>query len=168
MSDASTSAQDQWVTRVLGIDPEGLQARAGVPTVSPVRLAKAALIWRSKWTTADRQLQALADAVTDAIHDDEDVDPQCYATVEARLRRVTGITAELNLDLADELDDLMNASPEQRAAPIARLRKQLDSYAGYLSSDPMIDLLEDNEFLPVSVKADLLEAVSQVRMALPS
>ncbi len=145
---------------------QALDAPAPGPALSPVKLGKAALVWRGMWAKADRDLQALNDAVTKAMLEDDDVDPDDYDEIEGNLRRVAGITNRLNLSLADELDDLLNTEPGKIAGSRAKIAKRLDEYEDFLATDRLVALLADNEFHPVAVKEDLLKAVTAMRSAI--
>lgn len=131
--------------------------------ISPVKLGKASLLWRGMWAKADKDMKTLEDAVITAMEDDDEVAPADYATIQANLKSVTSLTTRLNISLADALDLLINTRPDALAAPLAHINRQLDDYTSVLEQDEMIGLLADNEFHPVSVKADLLKAVQTIR-----
>ena len=139
---------------------------AAVPGLSAVRLGKAALLWRGMWAKADKDLRALGAAVVTAMQEDEEVGPEEYAVIEGNLRDVQAITTALNLSLADELDELRNAEPPEQAATIVQLRARLSQYAAFLESDETVQLLADNEFLPITVQADLMTAVHAIEQAI--
>lgn len=131
----------------------------GQPTISPVKLGKAALLWRGIWAKADKDLRDLHDAVIAAMEEDEDVEPDDYAVIEANIGAVAALTRRLNLVLADDLDALINAKPEA----VAQVNRQLDTFQDVLEGDEMVAMLADNEFHPIPVKAELLKAVQTIR-----
>lgn len=140
--------------------------KPGQIVLSPVRVGKAALLWRGMWAKADRDLQTLHDVVIETMYEDQDVDPDSYDVISANIARVSKLTTRLNLKLADEIDGLINANPASLSAPLAQLKKRLDKYEQLLQSDEFVGLLADNEFHPVPVKDDLMKAVGAIRSAI--
>ncbi len=139
--------------------PPPEQNANGTPPISPVKLGKASLLWRGMWAKADKDLQSLHDAVIAAMQEDEDVEPEDYANIQTNIASVAALTQRLNISLADDLDRLINARPDA----VEQVRRRLDEFQDYLESDEIVGLLADNEFHPVSVKADLLKAVQTIR-----
>lgn len=177
MASASNPEQRAWITRVLGIsapgegapaggDPQASDANGAGPTLSPVKLGKSALLLRGFATKARKDIEALCSSILAAADADTDVTAADRAEIVGNLALVRRVSEELNLALADEIDNLMNTPVERRAAAIASVRSQLDACQSFFEGNEIVDLLAANEFHPVATKAESLKMLGVIRAVL--
>ena len=80
---------------------------------------------------------------------DEDI----VGELEARYaERVAPILSNLDEELADTLDMATNATdPEERGKLVAQSQEIIKRYQNFMKSDPMINELDTNPFVPLAI-----------------
>ncbi len=140
-------AKDLWVRNVLGIDPRA--ALAAQNRVKPGTVAyRKALLGFSKakaqvWSQFDQFTSALAKELPE----------------EATLaKQVSDQLAKLNNEIGAVVDHALNAS----GGADDKVRSKIEAYAARLAGDPLIEHLDDNPFVSLSIKSTLSGALQDI------
>jgi hypothetical protein len=159
----ASQSQREWVARVLDVSLAGPPTNGAThAAISPVQLGKSILLWRGVIAKTATDLANLRGKIMTAMHDDADMQADDYAKVEGNFYLLDAVTDRLNESLADELTDLQNAPLDKRASPIATVQARLKEYITFAESDPTLDMLADNEYLPLTTKAELLQTLRAI------
>jgi hypothetical protein len=163
----ATQAQRHWITRVLQLElSEPAPNTARQPDISPVQLGKSILLWRGVVAKTATDLATLRGKIMTALHADADMQADDYAKVEGNFNLFDTITDRLNESLVDELTVVQNAAPDKRAAPVATVQARLKDYIAFVETYPPLDMLADNEYLPLTTKTDLLKTLRAIEAAI--
>ena len=154
MPEPLNDAQISFVRRYIG----GLPAAAGGD--APPDITQLADLFLDAKAEADRSLVGLRRALLD------EGDPDTKRIAEFGLN---GLTNGNSVSLMAALQDLRRAGPDKRADAARVVRKQCDTYRGFLTRDEVIGLCEDNPFFGgVAIVAPLTRALNAIEAALRS
>jgi hypothetical protein len=136
-------------------------AAGGTSGVSLVKLGKARLEWIAVRRDALEGIRRLRTAIEAEFGDDaEQTQP-----LQAALRKLDEGIDQLEAELPDQLDAVLNADPAERPALVTVARRTLTRLTTYLSTDEVMQELDDNEVVeglqvvgPVQAK---LQEISQ-------
>jgi hypothetical protein len=125
-------------------------ATGPAPTSSagPVAYAKSRLAWLGVRKKMETDLDTLRKQLIE-FYKDEDI----VGELEARYaERVAPILSNLDEELADTLDMATNATdPEERGKLVAQSQEVIQRYQNFMKSDPMINELDTNPFVPLAI-----------------
>jgi hypothetical protein len=120
-----------------------------------VHQAKVRLGWQMARKKLTTDLQALETAILEHYRKQPE-----YADLATRVRRFDAVLGTLDDQLADKLDEALNAAdPQQRSALHEQARAILAGYARYVRDEPLIVALDDNPFVPLSTHKTLLKTL---------
>lgn len=139
---AGSEAKQQWVQRVLGVDPGSRQGGGAQPAAATgtVQFSKLILGWRAAERTAIDNLVALGDSVL--AHPDVK-DTETAKRVEQVIPELRGLIPQFGDELRDAVDDIYNADTEEKkAAARATARQAIAAYRVRLQSEPRLPALE--------------------------
>jgi hypothetical protein len=123
------------------------QAEGGA---GPVVYAKSRLAWLAARKKLESDIDTLRQSIASTFKDDPNL-PQLETSYRTR---VAPVLAELDASLADKLDEAMNATDaKQRADLVGEAKKILDRYQKFITSEPLIKDLDENPFVPLSIRA---------------
>ncbi len=149
MGDTISPDNEQWVSRVLGIDPH----TAG-PAITPEALAAARMAWQDAMDTANQQITALQQALLAT--DDGDL----HDIAEYGLSAVTG---DFRVPM---MSSLAGADPASKPS-LAKLAKTVAELSNHLATDDRVMVCDENSFgVAVSLRATLGAALTQVQRSL--
>jgi hypothetical protein len=162
MPSDSIDGQRAWVSRVLGFE----FAAAGTSSTSRraegdgavVRMAQAMLTWSSTRSYVGQELQKLEAAILAAHRDDEDFDD-----IEDGVENVEVILDKLDGRLLDKLDELRGSTDAAAKAKISQeARGIVRDYQAYVASDPLMNDIDDNGYLPLDIRSKVQDALNGV------
>jgi len=163
----ATEAQRYWITRVLQLElSEPGSNGSKQEGISPVQLGKSILLWRGAVAKTATDLTTLRGKIMEKLHADADMQADDYTKVEGNFHLFDTITDRLNESLVNELTDLQNAARDKRAAPVATVQTRLKEYIAFVETYPTLDMLADNEYLPLTTKSDLLKTLRAIDAAI--
>jgi hypothetical protein len=166
MADAMT-AKNEWLRRVLGVSAPQAAAEASVASISPVRLGKCRLIWVQTVAKVHSQAKALKSTVMSACRASGEYAPDELARVEVALQEIDDMVSEVNEELADFIDDVINATPGPAWLAAQRLAvAKADELIRFVSSDPDFTLIDQNEYMATNVKSLTLAGLGGIRREL--
>jgi hypothetical protein len=120
-----------------------------------VHQAKVRLGWQMARKKLTTDLQALEAAILEHYRKQPE-----YADLATRVRRFDAVLGTLDDQLADKLDEALNAAdPQHRSALHEQARAILAGYARYVRDEPLIVALDDNPFVPLSTHKTLLKTL---------
>jgi hypothetical protein len=122
----------------------------GGTDTGPAAYAKSRLDWLAARQKMLSDIDTLRDRIVEAY-------PDQAADLEQRYRsRVAGVIEGLDESLADTLEAARNASdPEQRQQLVADSQGIVARYQAFLASEKIIDDLDANPFVPLSIRASM-------------
>lgn len=132
-------------------------APAAAPAAQPPRQLAPAVVYtqsRLAWGATRKKVQAELQKLEQAIVAE-------YQGIEVPelskgVRKLDGVLELFDESLQDALDDALNAAdPATKAQHHDRARDIIARYRGYLDSDPLVQELDGNPFVPVAVRATL-------------
>lgn len=164
MSDNTSAAQQEWVTRVLGVKPQGgATGQTGKPALSLVKLGKARIEFIEVQRRATSAIGLLRQTLKTQFGDDTEQAPQ-LAKADKML---AGLVDDLNDGLNDKLDEVLTADPAKRPTLIATARASLQRTTKFVSSDPLMSELDGNEVVPqMQVTGPLIARLQAIADAL--
>jgi len=93
--------------------------------------------------------------------------PDLLQAIERGLFKLDQVFTEVDHRLADSLEAAGKADTDAaRMAELAKAKRILAGYVGYLNSQPMIGRLDKNPFVKTDVKALLLKGLNEAAKAL--
>lgn len=142
-----------WVQRVLGVE---IGAEPAVAGKGGVEFAKLRLSWDDARKHLGRQLKTLkAEIIKQSAEEDD------FAEIQNNAGEVEQALANLDDALSDALDDLYNAGGGD-----ARLRQTAKSlalsYRSYIDTDPLLQELDGNPFVPLDARKRLDGALGSI------
>lgn len=151
-----SEVQDAWIERVLGV------RLAASRTGYVVRLASAMIEWNQMRVTVGQELRRLQEAILDAHEGEDDFDE-----IEDNVTVIDDVLAALDDRLIDKLDDLRGARDDIEKAKIAQeARRVLDGCRAYLASDPLINDIDDNGYVPLAIRPLIASTLERVAAAI--
>lgn len=155
MPEALTDTQAAFITRFI-TDP-GSMVAAGT-SEGFVALQRARLKWESTRGTVAGQLRALAAAIVTATRDEP-----WAGEAAGNTPLLFAMLDTFDTRLGDTLDEALNAQDAMRRTERLRAaRAILKDYSGYLQSDPIFEELDENPFLPVTIRRDLTAVLTEL------
>jgi hypothetical protein len=128
------------------------------PTASVVQLQKSRLDWDSQRKSVQAQLQALERELRAAVaahNADESVEDEVDdGELGDGVARLYQVLERLDERLVDKLDEALNAEGVQRLARQREAAALVREYQAFVDSDPLMAGIDDNGFIPVSIRAD--------------
>jgi hypothetical protein len=113
------------------------------------------LAWDAARKKAHAEIERLKGAIKAVYAAEED-----YADVVANLVKLDDVLVNLDARLGDKLDEALNAAdPAVRQRCNGEALALLGQYKAYLTSNPMVQVLDDNPFTPLTVHKTLLNTV---------
>jgi len=144
------------------------QAKQKAPAAAPtgtgvVAYAKSRLAWLAARKKVESDIETLRQRIAETFKDDA-VAPQIDTSYKTR---VAPVLAALDESLADTLDAATNATdPAARAKLVAEAKAIMQKYAQYLTSEPLIKDLDENPFVPLSIRATVGGTISALSKAI--
>ena len=115
---------------------------------------------RQVWHGTLRKLDAELAKLRAGIKDHYDGHPG-LADIEAMTAGSLGaILEELDTTLADQFDRYANAAPAEQADIAAAIRTTLDRHRAFVARSPLLQEIDDNPFVAISVRKPLDAALS--------
>jgi hypothetical protein len=165
----SGSTQDEWVSRVLGIDVAGLRAQArhndGGMMYAPATQGGSArieglVIWQRAKAAIDARLDRFAQRLRASGH------PMLQRVADEGLPTL-GKQHEVALE--DALRAHEQAPPEQQQKTAASVRAGVQAYRAALAKEPAFRLIDENPFrIEVALRETLGQALMQIEQGLPT
>jgi hypothetical protein len=126
------------------------------------QMQKARLDWQTTRALLRQRLRALEMKLLAHFEDK----PEAGQAREGAARLAEVLTV-LDDGLGDTLDEALNAADaDQRRARLNAARQQIEAYAQYVRSSPLVADLDDNPFVPVDIRTTVLHSAQALRAAL--
>ena len=137
--------------------PDSPVAPGGARPLAPgIVYTQTRLAWVATRGKVQAELKKLEAAILER-YKGQTVRPQVARSVR-QLDRVLTVFDEA---LADKLDGALSATdPAEKQRWHAEARAEIDRYQGFLASDPLVQELDGNPFMPVTVRATLDKTLS--------
>jgi hypothetical protein len=136
------------------------QVGAGGGTVT---YAKSRLAWLAARKKVESDIETLRQRIIETFKDDA-IAPQLETSYKTK---VAPVLATLDESLADTLDEATNATdPAKRAELVKSAKGIMQKYAQYLTSEPLIKDLDENPFVPLSIRATVGGTISTLSKAI--
>ncbi|WP_445682290.1 hypothetical protein [Radicibacter daui] len=133
------------------------------PRGSFVALQKSRLDWDALRKNIQTQLQSLEKSIFDAVraHNADPAAEDIFEEEEVTLGvgQLYRILDGLDTRLIDKLDEALNSEGDQRRARHAEAARIVEEYQSFVDSDPLIGEIDENGFLPTSIRGDALSAL---------
>jgi hypothetical protein len=154
---AKASEGIEALRRALGEAMDAAKLKAAGPGV--VAYAKSRLAWIAARKKMETDLDALRVKIVETFKDDA-IAPQIETNYRAK---VAPVLAKLDASLADKLDEATNATdPAARSKLVAEAKSKLAFYASYLAAEPLLKDLDENPFLPLTIRATIGGTIQQL------
>jgi hypothetical protein len=162
MSATQTPEQNDWVRRVLGIDPAENRSAAAAAAPPAALYAKSRMAWVATRAKVESDIARLHGALTSTYRGHgaaEHLEKAFQARVEAMMNA-------LDHSLAEKLDEVNQAADAgQRARLVQEARQIMQRYESYLASEPLIAKLDANPFVPVAIEKTLTATLAALSKA---
>lgn len=153
------------LAKAVGTAPTTTPPAPPVTRSSPtgaVNYAKARLAWLAARQKAQAELHLLREDILDTYEDDEE---NTFPDLADRIGQLDQILVTLNESLADTLDAALNAPVDDKRHALHRqAQQQIEQFLAYVEQDPLLANIDNNPFVPVTVRATLhttLRALAQ-------
>lgn len=131
-------------------------------TGSKVVFTQSRLAWVAARNKVHAELQKLEAAILE-VYRDYDV----FEEVQGGVRKLDGILAAFDESLVDKLDEALNAEdPELHARLLDEAQEIIKRYRDFLATDPLVQDIDDNPFVPVAVQATIDRTLSVLEQKL--
>lgn len=139
-------------------------APVGEKKVSNVVFTQARLVWDATRKSVQNQLKQLEQqilTVCQQINNDPNAEIEIDAgELASNVKTIYTILDKLDQRLIDKLDEALNAPvPEQRAARHREAAAILREYQEYVTNDPLFNAIDDNGFVPLTIRKNVLAAL---------
>jgi hypothetical protein len=143
--------------RTAGAAADAAKLAAAGP--GPVAYAKSRLAWLAARKKMETDIDALRAKIVETFKEDA-IAPQ----IETNYRtKVAPVLAKLDETLADTLDAAASApNPVARAERVAEAKAKMGEYAKYLATEPLFKDLDENPFLPLTIRATIGGTIQQL------
>ena len=164
MSTTQTPEQNDWVRRVLGIDPVESRSAAAAASAAGggAMYVKSRMAWVATRAKVESDIAKLHGALTSTYQGHgaaEHLEKAFQARVEVMLNA-------LDHSLAEKLDEVSQAADAgQRAQLVQEARQIMQRYESYLASEPLIAKLDANPFVPVAIEKTLTATLAALSKA---
>lgn len=140
----------------------GSEAAAG--GVLLAKLGKARLEWPAVRDKAIQDMRKLLQAVDAEFKDDAEQATQ----LAAAKKKLDGLIVEIDSDLHEQLDAVLNAAAPERPPLIKAARETIQKFVSFLTTDPVMQEVDDNEVVPgMAVQAPLKAKLLEIEAAMP-
>jgi hypothetical protein len=154
---AKASEGIEALRRALGEAMDAAKLKAAGP--GAVAYAKSRLAWLAARKKMESDIDALRAKIIETFKDDA-VAPQIETSYRAK---VAPVLERLDESLADKLDEATNATdPAARAKLVAEAKSKLSFYAKYLAAEPLLKDLDENPFMPLTIRATIGGTIQQL------
>jgi hypothetical protein len=154
---AKASEGIEALRRALGEAMDAAKLKAGGP--GAVTYAKSRLAWLDARKKMEGEIDALRAKIIDTFKGDA-IAPQIETNYRAK---VAPVLAQLDETLADDLDKAASATDAAaRAKLVATAKATMGKYAKYLASEPLLKDLDENPFLPLTIRATIGGTIQQL------
>jgi hypothetical protein len=160
----STSAERQWVERVLGVRFSA--ATSGMakatestrPQTASTRLHQGLLIWNNTRSYVGQQITRLQQAIVAEMRDEPDI-----KDIVANISNLEEPIDELDDSLTDKLSELRaTTDPARQAALSNEARAIVARFQKYVADDGLMNEIDDNGFIPLDIKPKVTAALAAV------
>jgi hypothetical protein len=135
--------------------PPAPQPAVAEATGKQVVFTQSRLAWDAARKKAHDEIEKLKDSIRVVYRGEDD-----FTQVEASLAKLDEVLRRLDERLITKLDEALNAGPEERPRLNGEARKLVQDYKAYLTSDELVQSLDNNPFVPLTVHKTLLTTVS--------
>jgi len=154
---AKASEGIEALRRALGEAMDAAKLKAAGP--GPVAYAKSRLAWLAARKKMETDIDALRAKIVETFKNDA-IAPQIETNYRAK---VAPVLAQLDETLADQLDKAASASDATaRTKLVADAKTTMGKYAKYLASEPLLKDLDENPFLPLTIRATIGGTIQQL------
>ncbi len=122
-------------------DEGGTDGDGGLPVV---KLGKARLEWNQVRTNAVDEIQRLGTILLDEYQNE----PEEQGNLASAFERLRTIVATVNDDLSEQLDEVCYGDPAQRPQWTGKAKATLKRLAEFLETDPVLSVIDGNEYAP--------------------
>jgi len=145
-------------------EAEAIIARLSTPAAAPraatgskVVFTQSRLAWGAARTKVQAELQKLEKEILESYRDRAEV----FDAVTNSVRKLDTILANFDESLSDKLDEALNAADAETHAKLHdEARVIIGRYRRFLDSDPLVQEVDDNPFVPVAVQSTLEKTLS--------
>ena len=155
---ATALSRQQSLVRGQELSGDGLSLRA---------VAAASLEWRRLYADTARRIEDLKTFILEAMLEDDDFDPDDIEAVRGNLDRLDEVTLGMHDAIADMLDDLINAQPQERTKHVEAIRKALDEQEKFVASNEVVAAIDANGAVPTNIASQVGAVINAMRSALP-
>jgi hypothetical protein len=128
------------------------------PKGSMVTYIQAKLNWRNVRTQVRSELQKVEQAVLDACKEQPNI-----GEIAGKVKNLYNVLNALDERLIDKLDDALKApDPEKKDFADGKSRALIKEYLGFINSDPLMAVIDENPFAPVNVKGRLVATLTDL------
>ncbi|MDB6122864.1 MAG: hypothetical protein JWQ71_1857 [Pedosphaera sp.] len=128
------------------------------PKGSMVTYIQAKLDWRNVRIQVQSELQKVEQAVLDACKEQPNI-----GEIAGKVKNLYSVLNTLDERLIDKLDDALKAQePEKKDFADQQSRTLIKEYLGFINSDPLMAVIDDNPFAPVNVKGRLVATLTDL------
>jgi hypothetical protein len=132
-----------------------------------VAFQKLRLAWVEARNRVHGELEKLKAAIIREYEDEEEFDPEDLADATQKVTQLDQILENLDESLKDKLDEvLVETDPDKKRRLQQEAQQIMSGYRRYVDSDPLVAVVDDNEFLPVTVKKTMTGVLSAMEKAL--
>jgi hypothetical protein len=152
-----TQAQNDWVLAISGVNPAAFEGGAAAAAAAAqnakhdAALAKARQVWLATRQKVEKDIATLQSRVR-AAYDGHDMAKELE---DAFAERVEPVLTTLDETLAHRLDEIVGSEAFERAALVQRARAVIADYEKFLDTDDVIDHIDRNPLVPLSVRKTL-------------
>ncbi|MBL8797297.1 MAG: hypothetical protein JNM56_25570 [Planctomycetia bacterium] len=144
--------------------PEEKKQPAPIKKGTNIIFTQARLVWDATRKSVQSQLQGLEKqiiTVCKQINDDPNAPQEIdLDALTSQVKTIYTILDRLDQRLIDKLDDALNASdPAQREELHREAKGILDEYEKYVTDDPLFNAIDNNGFMPTTLRKSVLAAV---------
>ena len=173
---ANADVQAAWVERVLGVSLSGGGAASqtagasgiagGDPGVgergAAVRLAQGLLQWNSTRSHVASEISKLQSAIVTEMQDHPEFDE-----IVAHIENLDNVLDHLDDRLGDVLGEMREAaSPAAKGRLSTQARRLVGEMQAYVAGDPLMQDIDDNGFVPLSVRSRVEQTLSSILQAI--
>ena len=154
---------DQLEEALAGGAPAGASDTAAAPGVNPAAMAKARVAWIATRQKVESDIGKLQGAFTTAFKS-HPAGPDLGTAFKARADKVLD---SLDEALAEKLDEVSKTTDPAQHAKIAQEARQIiQRYEATIASDPTIAALDENPFMPVTIRKTMTATLSALSRAI--
>ncbi len=161
---AKASEGIEALRRALGEAMDAAKLKAGIEAGGgTVTYAKSRLAWLAARKKVESDIETLRQRIVDTFKDDP-IAPQLETSYKTK---VAPVLATLDERLADKLDEATNATDAaKRTTLVGEAKAIMQEYAQYLTSESLIKDLDENPFVPLSIRATVGGTISTLSKAI--